>query len=377
LLKIKKICINKNYSNSETLWTTIAISIFFIYSLYFNGISNSFAQSIKNDSSKVFSPKLHEIEMAVTELPDERIAYKMDHYMIKDLVSNQSTDITSRYNLEPTIPGPIIVVNEGDKVKITLLNDMGWGNPSIHTHGAHYTITSDGTIGDQNKVGDEAASPTHSYTYEWEAGNDTAGSWPFHDHTLGLNSLGKSMHGLETIGLFSSIIINPSNGKVNALINNVPTSVNVSDIKKDYILFVNDDVFWGSEIDYTKDGKHKALGINPTLTATNNSIVRFNIQSTGNDFHNFTTDNIKWLQPGTEKVINSHEIGPLANLVFTVQLNKNASYFDSSKINLLGGMKGKIIVIANPTDNNNTTTSTSLTTSDNSNFVNGTQKSSK
>jgi|tagenome__1003787_1003787.scaffolds.fasta_scaffold20786924_1 hypothetical protein len=344
------------------------MSIFFIYSLYFNGISNSFAQPIKNDPSKVFPPRLHEIEMAVTELPNERIAYKMNHYLIKDLVSNQTADITSRYNMEPTIPGPTIVVNEGDKVKITLVNKMGWGYPSVHTHGAHYTITSDGTIGAQNKVADEAASPTRSYTYEWDAGNDTAGSWPFHDHTLGLNNLSKSMHGLETIGLFSSIIINPSDGKVNALVNNVPTRINVSDIKKDYILFVNDDVFWGNEVDYTKGGKHKALGINPTLTATNNSIVRFNIQSTGNEFHNFTTDNIKWLKPGTEKVINSHEIGPLANLVFTVKLNKNATYFDSSKINLLGGMNGKIIVIANSTT---TPTTPTTTTKEVSNFVEG------
>jgi hypothetical protein len=112
------------------------------------------------------------------------------------------------------------------------------------------------------------------------------------------------MDGLETVGLFSSIIINPSDGKVNALINGIPKQVNVSDIDKDYILFVNDDVFWGTEVDYSKGGKHTQLGTNPTLTAANNSMVRFNIQSIGNEFHNFTMDSIEWLSPGTNKVIN-------------------------------------------------------------------------
>ncbi|VFJ14352.1 multicopper oxidase domain-containing protein [Candidatus Nitrosocosmicus franklandus] len=312
-------------------------------------LPSSIVSVLAQSNSKVKQedhPKSHEIEIGVAELSSDRIAYKMNNYLIRDLINNNTVDITSKYEDKPTIPGPTIVVNEGDKVKITLVNEMGWGYPSVHTHGAHYKITSDGTLKDLNKVSDQAASPTNPYTYEWDAANGTAGSWPFHDHTIGRNALGKSMDGLETVGLFSSIIINPSSDRIPALVDGIPKNVSTSDIDKDFILFVNDDVIWGSEIDYTKGGKHSNLGVNPTLTTNKDSIVRFNIQSIGNDFHNFTIDGIKWLKPGTNKVINSHVIGPLANHVFTIKADRNGTYYDNSEINLLGGMKGNFSVIS-------------------------------
>jgi hypothetical protein len=324
--------------------TALTVGLIVANSLPSNSAVNVFAQFNANIEQEKHHVKSHEIEMGVDELSGDRIAYNLNSYLVRDVASNETRDITSNYTNETTIPGPTIVVNEGDEVIITLVNEMGWGYPGVHTHGAHYKITSDGTLKELNKVSDQAASPTKPFTVEWDAANGTAGSWPFHDHTIGRNVLGKSMGGLETVGLFSSIIINPSDGKINALINGVPKQVNVSVIDKDYILFVNDDVFWGAEVDYSKGGKHTQLGTNPTLTAANNSIVRFNIQSTGNEFHNFTMDNIDWLSPGTNKVISSHLIGPLANHVFTIEATKNSSYYDNSTINLLGGMKGDFVV---------------------------------
>ena len=331
------------FSKLDCILTTIALGLIVANTLPTNHAGSTYAQSGQKIGEAV-NPKSHEIQIGVVELSDDRIAYKMNNYLVRDLVDNSTTDITSKYDNRILIPGPTIVANEGDNVKITLINEMGWGYPSVHTHGAHYKITSDGTLKELNKVSDQAASPSEPYTFEWDAGNGTAGSWPFHDHTIGKNVLGKSMDGLETVGLFSSIIINPSDGKVSALVDGAPTQVDVKDIDKDFVLFVNDDVFWASEIDYTKDGKHTQLGINPTLTAANNSIVRFNIQSIGNEFHNFTMDNVQWLEPGTNTIVNSHVIGPLANHAFTIKADSNATYYDNSEINLLGGMKGSFVV---------------------------------
>ena len=333
-----------NLIKLKSIVTALAVGLIVANSIPTNSAANVFAQSNPKIEQENHHVRSHEIEIGVDELSDDRIAYNLNSYLVRDVASNETIDITSNYTNETTIPGPTIIVNEGDKVIITLVNEMGWGFPGVHTHGAHYKITSDGTLKELNKVSDQAASPTKPFTFEWDAANGTAGSWPFHDHTIGRNVLGKSMDGLETVGLFSSIIINPSDGKVNALINGVPKQVNVSDIYKDYILYVNDDVFWGTEVDYSKGGKHTQLGTNPTLSAPSNSIVRFNIQSIGNEFHNFTMDNIEWLSPGTNKVIKSHVIGPLANHVFTIEANKNSSYYDNSTINLLGGMKGNFVV---------------------------------
>lgn len=48
----------------------------------------------------------------------------MNKYIQKDINNNQIHDITSQFSNQPTLPGPIIIVTEGDKVKITLVNEV-------------------------------------------------------------------------------------------------------------------------------------------------------------------------------------------------------------------------------------------------------------
>ena len=126
--------------------------------------------------------------MAAVELPDGHTTYKMLDYKIIDK-KNQTKDITSRYSDLPTIPGPTIIMTEGDKAKLTLVNEIGRGAVSLHTHGVHYTITSDGSLKMSNRVSDQGATPKESYTYVWTAAEGTRGSWPWHDHTFGKGSI--------------------------------------------------------------------------------------------------------------------------------------------------------------------------------------------
>ena len=89
-------------------------------------------------NSENYSPKIHEIKMAGVLLPDGHQAYKMLEYKIIDKQNNNTQDITSRYTNLPTIPGPTLVMTEGDEAKLTLFNEIGYGLVSLHTHGAHY-----------------------------------------------------------------------------------------------------------------------------------------------------------------------------------------------------------------------------------------------
>ena len=109
-----------------------------------------------------------------------------------------------RYGANPTpsIPGPVIIMDEGDKVELTLHNDLGEGCVSVHTHGVHYPIESDGTLAQTNGVVDSCATVNEPYTYEWNAAKGTSGTWPYHDHTFG------SALGSEDKGLFGAIIVN-------------------------------------------------------------------------------------------------------------------------------------------------------------------------
>ena len=298
----------------------------------------------KNLNSANLYPNIHEIKMAAVELPDGHTAYKMLEYKIIDK-QNQTKDITSRYSDLPTIPGPTLVMTEGDKAKLTLVNEIGRGAVSLHTHGVHYTITSDGSLKMSNRVSDQGATPKESYTYFWTAAEGTRGSWPWHDHTFGKGSSGMNMNGVETNGLFSTVIVNPANGKVDALVNGIPKKVDVGEIKKDFILFITDDAFWGVEIDHTNNNKQTPLWANPTLVASKNDLVRFNVQSVGTDFHHFVLDNYEWLKPATNETTSLANIGPLENHVFTISANNNGSYYDEMPIHLLSGMKGKFQVI--------------------------------
>lgn len=338
---------------SRSLNHCVGISIItFVFSSYILGLSFWAFASPKPSSNQTSdqqimssSPSLHEIKMAAVELPDGQTAYKMLEYKMID-TENRTTDITSRYSELPTIPGPTLVMTEGDTARLTLVNEIGRGMVSLHTHGAHYTITNDGTLKMTNKVVDQGATPQKSYTYVWSAANGTRGSWPWHDHTFGKGPSGINMNGVEINGLFSTVIINPANGKVNALINGVPKEVDIQDIKKDFVLFVTDDAFWGDEIDNANNMKHTPLWVDPTLVAAKGDLVRFHIQSVGTDFHHFALDGYKWLKPGTNQTTSFENIGPLENHVFTISADNSTSYYDKMPIHLLSGMKGTFEVSA-------------------------------
>ena len=337
------------YSNlgyKEYVQLVVVIVVGFVLVIQSFSILTVIAQTTqKNLNSENYSSKIHEIKMAGVLLPDRHQAYKMLEYKIIEKQNNNTEDITSRYSNLPTIPGPTLVMTEGDQARLTLVNEIGRGQVSLHTHGAHYEITSDGTLKMTNKVRDQGATPQDPYTYVWTAADGTRGSWPWHDHTFGKNPSGINMNGVETNGLFSTVIINPADGKVTALVNGTAKEVDVQDIKKEFILFVTDDAFWGVEIDNTNNKKHTPLWVNPTLVASKNDLVRFHIQSVGTDFHHFVLDNYEWLKPGTNITTSLEKIGPLENHVFTISAAKSSSYYDEVPAHLLSGMKGKFEVV--------------------------------
>lgn len=85
-------------------------------------------------------------------------------------------DVTNRYSEDASIPGPTIVIDEGDEVSLTIENEIGSGIVSVHVHGVHYEITSDGTLEHVNNVEDQGALPGGSFSYQWIAGPGTAGT---------------------------------------------------------------------------------------------------------------------------------------------------------------------------------------------------------
>lgn len=282
----------------------------------------------------------HVIEMTAEEMEayDDGLGNKLLGYrMLSHTVDGN--DITGRYSPYATIPGPTLFLTEGDTVKLTIRNAISDGfdpiteevhhqgkisnQVSVHVHGVHYQILSDGTLKVINQLDDQGAgvgpvSTYVEYTYEWDVAPGTAGTWPYHDHNY------ETHNGAEHKGLYGAIIVNP---------------VGAPQYATEYVLYLTDDSFWGMEIDgETKiQSKH---GSNPSLSAARGSEVRFHVIPLGTDLHEFVLDSYRWSDPGARRRIDRAVIGPLEKHVFTVRANRSAYYRDKNFTNDLMGVRG-------------------------------------
>jgi FtsP/CotA-like multicopper oxidase with cupredoxin domain len=285
---------------------------------------------------------IHEIILSANALGNGQYAYKMESH---ELTNEEGvTDLTDNYSDKPSIPGPIIVVDEGDEIRLTLENNIPENESlpseivSLHVHGVHYDINSDGTLASVNGQVDQGAAPGGDYDFVWIAGPGTAGSWPYHDHTY------IDTNGAEHKGLFGMILVNPESNEVEVIKGNIPQTVEIKHIKKEFVLYLGDDAFWGMEIENDNDGEQTPLWVNPTLNVKQNDYVRFHLIALGTDIHEFQMTEYEWLYPGTSDKINKVDIGPLENHQFTVKAKKGtAQYFDNNESNKLMGMEGTIV----------------------------------
>jgi manganese oxidase len=101
-----------------------------------------------------------------------------------------------------TIPGPLIRARVGDRLRIHFKNmDTLRRDPhSMHFHGVHYKPSSDGAYVPGFSGRDADVKPGRSYTYRLTAGRDSAGVWPYHDHSPSMDdSIKGGMFGMLSI----------------------------------------------------------------------------------------------------------------------------------------------------------------------------------
>lgn len=298
--------------------------------------------NVQAQSAHAGTGELHKIELVAEKLDGGYFAYRMKQHIVSDMDGSNEENITSRYPDYATIPGPTIVINEGDEVDLTLIHQFnpeapGEDQVSVHVHGVHYDILSDGTLKYINMVKDESAVPALVYEYKWHAAAGTAGTWAYHDHNM-INH-----NGAEDKGLFGALIVNKKDSSVAINLAGKQKAVPLSSIQKDYVLYMLDDTFAGTEID-SKSGQQTYLGVNPTFTAQKGQNVRFHVIALGTNLHTFKLSGYGWIDPGTNTVIGEKAIGPLEKHVFTVQAGSSGEYKDTALSSTLLGMKGSFNV---------------------------------
>lgn len=286
--------------------------------------------------------ELHAIEMTAEKIEGGYFAYRMKQYVISDINGGNAVDVTSRFPDRATIPGPTIVIKEGDIVDLKLIHQFDPDTPahehvSVHVHGVHYDIVSDGTLEYINFFRDESATPAMSYQYRWVAAPGTAGTWPYHDHNM------LSHNGAEDKGLYGAVIVNPASNITSIDGGGTRQVVSLDDVVKDYVLYIFDDAFAGTEIDRAT-GQQSYGGANPTLTAQKDTHVRFHLIALGTNFHRFELPGYSWPEPGTDQFVNAKTLGPIEKYVFTVNAMQSSSYMDTAFSSRLLGMQGAFLV---------------------------------
>jgi manganese oxidase len=180
------------------------------------------------------------------------------------------------------IPGPLIRARVGDTILVHFKNmDTLRHDPhSMHFHGVHYAPTSDGAYVPGFSGADAAVLPGHTYTYRLTAGEDSAGVWPYHDHSPSMDS---SIEG----GMYGMLSI-------------LGRDEQAPD-REFEVAFAP----WGKFM--TIDGR-AFVGNTPVFRAKVGELVQWDVMAMGSDFHTFHVHGHRWTTGDVSR--DTQTVGP-------------------------------------------------------------------
>ena len=152
------------------------------------------------------------------------------------------------YAFNGVIPGPVLRVDEGDKVRIVVKNDLPF-DTGVHWHGMVLPNDQDGVPG----ITQPTIMPGETYTYEFTA--VATGTHWYHTHSSGRH-IGK--------GLYGMLEVVPKKGDFKA--------------DHDYRIMIGD-----TDLGFTFNGK--SYPATPTLKAEVGETVRIRVVDTGDQVH--------------------------------------------------------------------------------------------
>src|SRR5262245_61932809 len=121
----------------------------------------------------------------------------LDTVVYRRFTANWKKPLPSQYG---GIPGPTLHAHVGDVILVHFMN-LDLNTPhSMHFHGVHYAFPSDGTYIPGFSGPSANVKPGKSFTYRLMAGADSAGVWPYHDHSPSMmDSIQGGMYGALSI----------------------------------------------------------------------------------------------------------------------------------------------------------------------------------
>jgi manganese oxidase len=181
------------------------------------------------------------------------------------------------------IQGPLLHARVGDTILVHFRNlDSVFNRPhSMHFHGVSYRDGSDGAYIPGFSGPGANVKPGQTFTYRLVAGPESAGVWPYHDHSP---SMMDSISG----GLYGALSI-----------------LAPGERRPDHEFVV----YFESQLGFmTIDGR-AFVGNTPVFRAKVGDIVQWDVLALGDDFHTFHVHGHRWRTPGGG-VIDTQTVGP-------------------------------------------------------------------
>jgi manganese oxidase len=187
------------------------------------------------------------------------------------------------------IPGPLLHARVGDRLRVHFKNlDTLRHDPhSMHFHGVHYRPSSDGAYVPGFSGGDADVKVGRAWTYRLTAGADSAGVWPYHDHSPSMDAsiAGGEFGMLSILGRHErapdrefQVVFSPF-GKFMAI-----------------------------------DGR-AFVGHTPVFHSTVGQLVQWDVMAMGSDFHTFHVHGHRWRGPDG-RPRDTQTIGPAESYRF-------------------------------------------------------------
>ena len=181
------------------------------------------------------------------------------------------------------IQGPLIHARVGDTILVHFRNlDTTFNRPhSMHFHGVHYRFGSDGSYIPGFSGPGANVKPGQTFTYRLVAGPDSAGVWPYHDHSP---SMMDSIEG----GLYGALSILAPGEKAP---------------DHEFVVYLE------SQQGFMTINGRAFVGNTPVFRARVGETVQWDVLSLGDDFHTFHVHGHRWRTPDGA-VRDTQVVGP-------------------------------------------------------------------
>jgi len=169
------------------------------------------------------------------------------------------------------IQGPLIHARVGDRIIVHFRNlDTTFNRPhSMHFHGVEYPFGSDGSYIPGFSGPGANVKPGNTFTYRLVAGPDSAGVWPYHDHSPSMmDSIGGGLYGALSI---------------------LAPGETAPD--REFVVYLESQQGF-----MTIDGR-AFVGNTPVFRSRVGETVQWDVLSLGDDFHTFHVHGHRWRTP--------------------------------------------------------------------------------